>query len=377
MKNKINVLFLTVQLETIGGSERLIYDLASSLDRNQFNPSVAWLNGDNILQEFVDLKIPLFHIPKIKRRDFSTFNKIKEIIIANNIHVVNAHHFMPMFYSYYGCKVANHIKLLYTEHSQWEIGRISGKWKLIGKYLLNRLDGVIGVSNAVSDEMQAKFNIAPKRLFSIPNGVNINSFMEIKSRNLTKSSMGFSDSDKIIGIVANLKNNKNHIFLLEAFHEVLNEIDNVKLLIIGEGDENDPDNSENELRSYVQENGMDRAVYFLGYRSDIPEILSILDIFCLTSVKEGLPISLIEAMATGIPVIGSDVEGIRDVIIPNVNGFLVRLGDVLGLKDAFLTLLKDDILCHEFGRKSQALTIKSYSIKQCVNQYQALFKPVA
>ena len=374
MKNKINVLFLTVQLETIGGSERLIYDLASSLDRNLFNPSVAWLSGDKILQEFIDLEIPLFHIPKNKRRDISTFNKINKIIVTNNIHVVNAHHFMPMFYSYYGCKVANQTKLLYTEHSQWEIGRISGKWKLISKYLLNKLDGVIGVSCAVTNEIQTKFCLSSEKLSCIPNGVNISSFMEPKNQYLTKSSMCFSDSDKIIGIVANLKTNKNHIYLLEAFREVLNEIDSVKLLIIGGGDENDPDNSEYDLRRYVQENGLNNHVFFLGYRSDIPEILSILDIFCLTSIKEGLPISLIEAMATGIPVIGTDVEGIRNVIIPNENGFLVHLGDVNGLKDALLTLLKDDILRHKFGKNSQTLAIKKYSLRHCVDQYQNLFK---
>jgi L-malate glycosyltransferase len=376
MKNKINVLFLTVQLETIGGSERLIYDLASRLDRNIFNPSVGWLSGENVLKEFVELDIPLYHIPKIKRRDLSTFNKINEIIVGNDIHVVNSHHFMPMFYSFYGCKVANNIKLFYTEHSQWEIGRISWKWSLIGKYMLNRLDGTIGVSDAVSKEMQSKFNLSSDKIFSIINGVDVNSFRDAGENNNLKASLGFAKEDRLICAVANLKKVKNHIFLLKAFREVINEMNSVKLVLIGEGDRDDPDNTENDLRNYVEDYGLDDSVHFLGYRSDIPQLLSIMDIFCLTSLKEGLPISIIEAMAAGLPIIGTDVEGIRDVIIPNENGFLVGLDDLPGLKSAILSMLKSDSLRHDFCEHSRRSALDTYSIKHCVEQYENLFASV-
>jgi glycosyltransferase involved in cell wall biosynthesis len=373
MTNKINVLFLTVQLETIGGSERLIYDLASRLDRNLFNPSVCWLTGGSALKEFVELEIPLYHIPKSKRRDISTFIKLKNIIMENNIHVVNAHHFMPMIYSFYGCKMANNTKLFYTEHSQWEIGRASWKWEVMGKFLLNRLDGIIGVSDAVCIEMQKKYNLSPNKIFSIINGVDIDKFNNINDNKIIKSSLGFADHDIIIGIVANLKKVKNHIFLFKAFREVISEMKNVKLVLIGEGDKDDPDNTENELSNYVNENGLEGSVHFLGYRPDIPGLLSIMDVFCLTSVKEGLPISLIEAMASGLPLIGTNTEGIRDVIVPNTNGFLVQPNNVTELKNALLCLLRDASLCKALGDQSRIFAETHYSIKHCVEQYQDLF----
>lgn len=147
----------------------------------------------------------------------------------------------------------------------------------------------------------------------------------------------------------------------------------VKLLVIGQGFENDIENTEQELRNFVDENGLDKNVLFLGYRSDIAELLKIMDIFCLTSFKEGLPVSLIEAMAAGLPVVGTNVEGIRDVIITNKNGFLVQLDDINGLKDALYNLLKDEALRNKMGNESKALAMSNYSITECINKYQDLF----
>ena len=217
MSDKINVLFLTVELETIGGSERLIYQLASRLDRNLFNPTVAWLDETRFKGVHRTGDTTIFHIPKMKRFDISTFQKISNIIKLNNIHVINAHHFMPMFYSFYGSKIGNHRKLLYTEHSQWEIQKIPWQWKTIGACILSKSDGVIGVNPAVSMEIKNKFNIDSEKVFSILNGVDIKSFEATpKDKSLIRTRIGVSAEDKIIGIVANFKNVKNHVFLLKA-----------------------------------------------------------------------------------------------------------------------------------------------------------------
>src|ERR1700690_1273656 len=254
MKDKINILFLTVQLETIGGSERLIYDLASNLDRDMFNPYVAWLSGDKPLKEFTELGIPLLHIPKIKRFDVTAMQKVKDVVKRNDIHIVNAHHFMPMLYSYYGCKVGNHKKLLYTEHSQWEIQQIPWKWGKIGTRLLSKSDGAVGVNAAVSKEIQNKFKMGTNKVFTILNGVDIKSF-EVKSdEGQLKAALGLSANDVVIGIVANFRRVKNHIFLLRAFYKLCQEHKNVKLLIVGEGYADDAENSEQELLTFIKEN---------------------------------------------------------------------------------------------------------------------------
>lgn len=369
--NKINILFIITQM-AMGGSERLVYNIVHKIDRGIFNPSIAWFNGDRVLKEFSNLEIPLYHVPKIKRFDFNTMKKLGNIIRDNNIHIVNAHHFMPAVYSYYGCKIADSKKLLYTFHSEWEIKQISRGWRIIGSFLSNRSDGVIGVTEKVTNTAKEFFKLDSSKVFTIQNGVDINVSENSYEKDIKKN-LGIEDNEKVIGIVANLKRIKNQIFLLKAFKELIKILKPVKLLVIGQGFENDIENTEQELRNFVDENGLDKNVLFLGYRSDIAELLKIMDIFCLTSFKEGLPVSLIEAMAAGLPVVGTNVEGIRDVIITNKNGFLVQLDDINGLKDALYNLLKDEALRNKMGNESKALAMSNYSITECINKYQDLF----
>ncbi len=94
------------------------------------------------------------------------------------------------------------------------------------------------------------------------------------------------------------------------------------------------------------------------------------------SFKEGLPISLIEAMAAGLPIIGTDAEGIRDVIISDKNGFLVTIGDENGLQNALHNLLQNDNLRKKFGNESKILVSNIYSLDRCIKQYQDLFTSV-
>lgn len=370
--SKINILFIIMQMG-MGGSERLIHNVVLKLDRRIFNPSIAWFFGDKILKEFQDLNVPLYHVPKVKRIDFTTMEKLRRVIRENNIHIVNAHHFMSMVYAFYGCKIRNHAKLIYTEHSEWEIEKIPWKWKKIGGYLLNRADAVVGVNSAVSKQIKNKFKTDEAKNITIQNGVDLESFNNCHDKTSLKNKLGIANDEKVIGIVANLKKVKNHIFLLQAFNKLIHDFNKVKLLLIGQGFEGDAENTEKTLKKYVIEKNISERVLFLGYRSDIAELLNIIDIFCLTSLKEGLPISLIEAMAAGLPVIGTDVDGIRDVIIPQKNGFVISIDDVSGLKDALLMLLKNKPLCQMMGEESKSLAANAYSLDRCSAQYQELF----
>ena len=360
----------------MGGAERLVYNLALKLDRRLFNPSVAWFYGDEILKEFYSLDIPLFHVYKTKRIDLRAMRALGKIIRDNNIHIVNAHHFMSLVYSFYGSKIVNQRKLIYTEHSEWEIERIPWKWRSIGRRLLSRSDGAVGVSTAVSKRIQEAFQTIPSQTFSFQNGVEGEAFTGRASRAEIRKSLDVAEQDIIIGTVANFRKIKNHLFLLKAFSELVKTEKRVKLLLIGQGFESDTENSEPAVRDFINEMGLRSNVLTLGYRSDIPELLNAMDIFCLTSFKEGLPISLIEAMAAGLPVVGTNVEGVREVIADDRNGFLVSISDAEGLKVALHKLAKDESLRKKFGEESKFLAKTAYSLKRCVNEHEGLFVSV-
>lgn len=372
LKNRLNILFVIVQME-MGGSERLVCNIVSKLDRKIFNPSIAWFFGEEVLDEFRKLEVPLYHIPKVRRFDLGAMRMLGNIIRQNNIDLVNAHHFMSLLYCVYGCKISNRRKLIYTEHSGLEIEKLSRKWKAAGRYLLGRSDRAIGVSPGVSKQIQRTFKLSSAKTVSIGNGVAVELFENNREKACLKTSLGIKNDEVIIGIVANFHKIKNHIFLLRAFNEITKDGWRSKLLLVGQGFENISENAEPEIRNYIAENRLGQNVLTLGYRTDIPDLLGSMDIFCLPSLNEGLPISLIEAMAAGLPVVGTNVEGIRDLIMPNRNGFLVEQGDVEGLKNVLLVLLQDESMRKRMGQESRHLAFSNYSLDRCVREYQNLF----
>jgi glycosyltransferase involved in cell wall biosynthesis len=197
--------------------------------------------------------------------------------------------------------------------------------------------------------------------------------MPSDERAVTKSSLGLGSEDLVIGIVANLRRNKNHLFLLNAFRDLVREHPFLKMVIVGKGFSFDVEYSEPEIRKFISENGLEQNVLLLGFRPDVHLILPLLDIFCLVSYKEGLPISLIEAMAAGLPVIGTDTVGIRDVVAHEKNGYLVRIDDVEDLKKRILMLIGDPALRRKMGEISRSMAIEDYSFHECIGNYEKLF----
>jgi glycosyltransferase involved in cell wall biosynthesis len=370
---RIGVLFVMIQM-AMGGSERLILNLVRNLDRRIFRPSIAWFAEGRVLPEFQELGVPLHGIPKRRRFDWTTMRRLAAIIRTHQIDVVNAHHFMPCFYAYYGTKIANRARLVYTEHSEADVLAARGRWQTIGGCMLRASDVAIGISPRVSQTLQSHFGLNPRSIHTIENGVDVRVFGDgAIDRDILRQQLGFSAQDVIIGTVANFRRNKNHVFLLKAFNEVAQRRPDVKLVLVGQGFPGDPENSEQEIARFIQSVGLSRSVRMLGYRSDVHDLLRMLDVFCLVSYKEGLPLSLIEAMASGLPVVGTDIEGIRAVVEPETNGLLASPDDIPGLVSALHRLAADPALRQRMGQAARRRATEKYSLTRCVQETQDLF----
>lgn len=370
--SKINILFVIMYVQ-MGGIEKLVYSLSQGLNRDVFSPSIAWFVGEEICQEFVDLKIPLFYVPKERRLDFKTMRQLENIIKENNIHIVNVHGFMNMIYSLYGTKFKNNKKLVYTLHTDWELRNLKLKSRIIGSLSTKYIDALVCVNQNFLGSWVKTFKVKPKKIVAIPNGVKISSCLEEhKIKNLRKK-IGIMDDDLIIGCVANFKKIKNHIMLLQAFEKVVKYNCCVKLMLIGQGFKNDPENTENDIKKFINDKGLENNILLLGYQPDINPFLDIVDIFCLTSTQEGLPLCLIEAMAFGKPLVGTNVEGIRDVIVHNTNGYLIDLNDINGLSRAIQDLLNSKTIRNDFGLIAKEIAERNFSLSSCIKRYENLF----
>ena len=368
----INVLFLTIDI-TIGGAERLVLDLVRHLDRRRFSPSVGWFSDEQPPREFEDLHVPLFPLRKRAGFDWGTMARLDAIVKEHRIDVINAHHFMSLVYACYAARVGGRTGLVYTEHSEADVVSASGAWRPIGAGLVRWCDAVVGVSEGVSKALASHFRAPGARLHTIVNGVDLDLFEAGRlDRAAARERIGLGPDDIVIGHVANFRRNKNHLFLLRAFHRAFAGRGDVKLVLVGQGFPGDAENSEPAIAAFVRENGLGDAVRLLGYRSDVHHLLRAMDVFCLVSYKEGLPLSVIEAMASGLPLVVTDIDGLRGLVAPGVNGMRVAPDDEPALAGLLERLASDPGLRRRLGQSSQRMARDKYSFARCLSETEQL-----
>ncbi len=182
--------------------------------------------------------------------------------------------------------------------------------------------------------------------------------------------LGINAGDFLIGNVARLETRKGHQFLLDAFKNVVEEqkYGHVKLLIIGEG------NKRKYLENYVKELNLGDKVIFTGYREDVEELMALMDIFVLTSLREGLPRVLVQAAAVGMPSIAFNVDGVPEIIKDNYNGFLVKVKDLEQLGNRIVKYMNNKELVLLHGRNGREFIENKWSIKGMVDRIDKIYQ---
>jgi glycosyltransferase involved in cell wall biosynthesis len=204
----------------------------------------------------------------------------------------------------------------------------------------------------------------------IPNWIDLDAF-DLRDRHQLRQTLGIGTNEKVVGCIANLRPEKNHKLLISAFSSVTRSMANARLVLVG------VDCMEGEIQRFALQSGASDKILFLGKRDDVPDLLNIFDIFCLPSVYEGLPLTILEAMASSVPIIGTDVLGINEVVVNNVNGLLVPSNNVEKLSESILLLLTDEHLRNRLSQNARKYVDKNYDLNKKVEEYERLFRMVA
>ena len=371
-KPKNNILFVLPQLST-GGTEKVVFELAKKFEEHFIKTYVVAFRQGELEKEFKNTCHGVYIVPKRNGIDSKTMLKIANIIKNKNIQIVNAHHYMPFFYSYLGSRIFNVRKFIYTEHSVAEVELIHGIYKHILNIMLNRNTYIVGVSNEITDSFNKMFPEKKKKFYSIPNGIDIEKFANHGNRNEVLKSLNLSKNNIVIGNVANFRKIKNHSCLIKAFNILAKRVSDARLVIVGSGFHGDLENSEETCRKLIKSYGIESKVRLTGYIEDIPRILSGFDIFCLSSFSEGLPVSILEAMAAKLPVVASNVRGIKEVVFHNQTGLLFPSDDTLALANTFERLISDINLRHRIINNAFDWVIKNHALKGWIKKYLDLF----
>jgi len=214
--------------------------------------------------------------------------------------------------------------------------------------------------------------IRPTKIVTIPNGIDPipydgSGLSSGRARSLRRE-LGLTELQPVVITVARLHRQKGHCFLIEAVPRVLNTFPDARFLFVGEGE------LRAELEAKVVQARLDSAIRFLGVRRDIPQLLAISDIFVLPSLWEGLPNVALEAMAAGVPVVATRVDGTPEVVVDGQTGLLVPPADAAALAEAVCRLLGDEALCRSMAAAAQARVRDVFSQERTLAAYTALYQ---
>jgi len=234
-------------------------------------------------------------------------------------------------------------------------------------------DAYISVSRILSEKYIKEGIGKRENHFTVFSGMNLDKFYYSRkkiNRRKKLADLGISLDCFIIGNVATLEPRKGHKFLIDAFKKVIEKHKNksIKLIIVSDGYERE------NLVNYVDKLNLKEKVIFTGYREDIEELMAIMDVFVLASLREGLPRVLVQAAAVGIPLIAFNVDGVPEIIKNNYNGFLVRPKDVEELADRIIRYINNMELISLHGQRGREFVKGKWSIEDMVNKIDGIYQ---
>ncbi|PFH85587.1 glycosyltransferase family 4 protein [Bacillus sp. AFS088145] len=333
-------------------------------------------NGENNIH-YVDKK---FNLP-IQRSPFNFKNikalkDLKNIIDENNYEIIHCHTPMGGILARLAARksrVKGTTKLIYTAHGfHFCKGAPILNWLLyypIEKIIAPLSDCLITINKEDYELSNRSFNV--KRIVHIHGvGIDTEDFKPIDELNkkVIRESYGYQPDDFLLFYAAEFNKNKNQQFLLNSLALIKDELPNVKLLLAGEGA------LLNESKQLANQLGISHMVDFLGFRKDIKEILPMCDVAVGSSLREGLPVNIMEAMSCGLPIIAVDNRGHRELVTNNKNGWLVESNDSIGFSSTIKDLVESEGLKERLGSNSRKIIMRKYSIDKVILEKSEVYK---
>jgi glycosyltransferase involved in cell wall biosynthesis len=361
----LKILLTTTHLEFGGISSYTVF-LAKKLKNRGHYVAVA-SSGGALIEELK--KNSIEHI-KINIRTKCELNpklitatlRLLKFVKENNIELIHAQTRITQVAALYLSKLSG-IPYVTTCHGFFKPRFTRKVFKCWG-------ERVIAISEAVRAHLVYDLKVPKDKIDLIHNGVDLKDFLHLYTedqKNKYKSEIKLKKGP-VVGIIARISGVKGHKYLLQAAKQILKERPDVQFLIIGDGPE------KKNLLKLADELQINENTYFLPSTLEIALPLSIMDIFCLPSLQEGLGLSIIEAMASSVAVVASNAGGIYSLVEDGKNGFLVQPGNDKQLKVAILKLLNNKRMAKIFGREGKRKVIEEFSLDILVKKAEETYQ---
>ena len=351
----------------LGGLEHVVATLCTTLDPERFETSALCLkDGGPLADELTARGIPVFRLaPPRGRADYFAAAKIARILRRERIDVVHTHNTSAFIDGGLAALLARTPTHVHTDHSRLFPDK---RRYMIAEYVMSHFAyRVVGVSDHTVAELRRYERIPAAKLVTIPNGIDAGAFGRKRDSALKRLELGIAPTSPIIGVAVRLTEQKGVTYLLKAMPQILSAHPDAVLVIAGEGVLAQP------LRDEAQALGVKDQVRFIGPRRDIPELLSMFDLYALPSEWEGLPMIILEAMAAGCPIVASDVGGVGTAVRDGESGYLVPPRDIDTLAQRITALLGDARRRREFGEAGQRYFHEHFSAEAMAAAYARVY----
>ena len=370
--NRIKVLALIKGLGGAGGAERLLATSLRYLDRDRFEYEVSYLLSwkDVLVPEFQRANIPVFCLNLNKAFDVRIIPRIARLLRERQVDILHIHSPFAGIVGRIASRLAPATTVIYTEHNLWEryhwltrpANRMTYRWN----------DAVIAVSQEVERSIRSNYTAnASLKLRTIPNGVDTEQLAKVsRDARGVKDEFRVPPENRLVVNVASFTSKKRHVDLLRGAKEILKQDPSVTFLLVGQGP------LQLDMKLEARQLGIDSNVIFTGFRPDVPRLVAAADLFVLSSLFEGLPISLLEAMGLGIPVVATRVGGIPEAVTDGVEGFLVEPLNPSQLADKVLELLHSPELLEQFSQNAARRIQEDFPLSKMVECTEDLYTQV-
>jgi L-malate glycosyltransferase len=353
----------------VAGAEVLVAETIRRL-RGRIDPVVLCLDGIGALGERLRAEgVDVLDFGRRPGLDLGVARRMGRAIRARRLDVVHAHQYTPFFYGALAARASRvRPRVIFTEHGRHYPDVVSMRRRLANRLLLDRLaDSVNAVCRFSAESLSDRDGFRAGRIEVIENGIDVPRYGRAANPAALRTKLGLKPDMRYIATVARFHAVKDHGTLLHAFAQVARARADVRLLLVGDGPLRE------ELTQMTVELGIEERVRFLGIRSDVDDILRASNLFALTSLSEAASITLLEAMASELPVVVTAVGGNPELVRDGIDGTLVPRGDTTAAARAMLRLLDDEQAALAMGRAGAERVRARFTIDRTVQRYYDLY----
>lgn len=359
----------TIRQGQIGGGESHLLSLVENLDRSRFEPVVLSFTDGPMVDRLKQMGVQTEVIYTEKPFDISKWKRVKQFIQSNSISLVHAHGTRANSNVFWATRKLK-LPLVYTIHG-WSFHddqqALLRKIRVLGEQLLTSKSN-INISVSASNQQTGKKYFPKFNSVVINNGIDQKKFDPSRNFKNIRQELNIAPDAILVLFVARFIHQKQPLKLIEAFAEAHQQNPKLKLLMVGDGDQKPT------ALQLVKDLNIESHVIFEPFRQDVPDVLAAADIFVLPSLWEGLPIGLLEAMAMGKAIIGTQVDGTSEVLRNNENGLLIATDNLApNLSDALLAMAADPALRAKLGSAAQQTISSTYSASNMTREIEAIY----